>query len=120
MVVLAVIFWLSVFLVFHTYLFYPLILEILASGRKGNQMVYERDDELPFVSVIISAFNEEAVIAEKIESIFAGDYPHNSFEVLIGSDHSVDGTAGIIGNYLPRQSQVLGFYHQAGETKCGK
>jgi cellulose synthase/poly-beta-1,6-N-acetylglucosamine synthase-like glycosyltransferase len=106
MVVLAVIFWLSVFLVFHTYLFYPLILEILASGRKGNQMVYERDDELPFVSVIISAFNEEAVIAEKIESIFAGDYPHNSFEVLIGSDHSVDGTAGIIGNYLPRHANL--------------
>jgi cellulose synthase/poly-beta-1,6-N-acetylglucosamine synthase-like glycosyltransferase len=102
MVVLAVIFWLSVFLVFHTYLFYPLILEVLASGRKGNRMVYERDDGLPFVSVIISAFNEEEVIAEKIECIFAGDYPPDHFEVLIGSDNSVDGTAGIVSDYLPR------------------
>ncbi|MCK5337407.1 MAG: hypothetical protein KAJ50_01300, partial [Bacteroidales bacterium] len=68
---LAIFFWLSVYLILHSYLFYPLILEVLSANKKDNKLKYGREDELPFVSVIISAFNEEEVIAEKIESIFA-------------------------------------------------
>ncbi len=102
MVVLAVFFWLSVYLILHTYLFYPLILEVLSFRKKGNEICFQRNDDLPFVSVIISAFNEEEVIAEKIESIFAGDYPVDKFEVLIGSDRSDDHTAEIINGYLPK------------------
>jgi len=107
MVVLAVFFWLSVYLILHTYLFYPLILEILSVNKKGNDIRYGRDDQLPFVSVIISAFNEEEVIAEKIESIFAGNYPADKFEVLIGSDRSNDQTAVIINAYLPRHNNLI-------------
>ena len=101
MVVLAIFFWLSVYLILHSYLFYPLILEVLSANKKGNKLKYSREDDLPLVSVIISAFNEEEVIAEKIESIFAGDYPDDKLEVLIGSDRSDDRTAEIINGYLP-------------------
>ena len=107
MVLLVVFFWLSIYLILHTYLFYPLLLELLAAGKKGNTICYERDDDLPFVSVIISAFNEEEVIAEKIESIFSGDYPEDKFEVLIGSDCSDDRTAEIINEYLPKHQNLI-------------
>jgi cellulose synthase/poly-beta-1,6-N-acetylglucosamine synthase-like glycosyltransferase len=106
MLVLAIIFWCCVYLIFHSYVFYPLILKILSSGKKGNQEVFSRNDELPFVSIVISAFNEEEVIAEKIESIFNGDYPVDSFELLIGSDRSDDRTAEIINSFLPRYDNI--------------
>lgn len=99
MVLLAVFFWIFVCLVLHTYLFYPLILEMLSAGKKNNSICYTRDDELPGVSVIISAYNEEKVIAEKINSIFSGDYPSDKLEVLIGSDHSDDATAEIVSKF---------------------
>ncbi len=109
MVVLAAFFWLCIFLIFHTYLFYPLLLEALSAGKKNNEDCYGREDELPVVSIIMSAFNEEEVIAGKIESIFAGDYPEDKLEVLIGSDCSDDHTAEIIGEYLPKHPQLRFF-----------
>ena len=41
------------------------------------------DDELPTVSVIIPAFNEEKSIAGTIESIRASDYPKGKLEIII-------------------------------------
>ena len=90
------IFWISFLLVLHTYLLYPMILRLFSSRRKGNTVIYGRQDELPLVSVIISAFNEESCIGEKIDSIYNGSYPVERFEVLIGSDHSTDGTGEIV------------------------
>lgn len=90
------VFWISVFLVLHTYVLYPLILLVFSAGKKGNDISYERNDELPVVSVIISAHNEESCIKEKVQSIFAGTYPKEKFEVLVGSDHSTDKTGDII------------------------
>lgn len=93
--IFAIIFWVSVLLIFHTYLFYPLILQMLSFSKKENSNVYD-EDELPGVSIIISAFNEEDVIAEKIDSIYQSNYPADKFEVIIGSDASTDGTNKII------------------------
>lgn len=90
------IFWIAIFLVLHSYVLYPLILRVFSVRRKGNALVYDRNEELPVVSVIISAHNEEACIKEKVQSIFAGSYPSEKFEVLIGSDHSTDNTGDII------------------------
>ena len=103
------IFWIAVFLVLHTYVLYPLILRIFSSGRRGNILVYEQEDELPIVSVIISAFNEEACIEEKIRSIFTGSYPVERYEVLIGSDHSTDDTGAIVRS-LMKDHPALKFF----------
>jgi cellulose synthase/poly-beta-1,6-N-acetylglucosamine synthase-like glycosyltransferase len=103
-----VIFWICIFLVVHTYVLYPVILIIFSRGRKGNQIVYDAEDkDLPFVSVIISAFNEESCIREKIESIYAGSYPPDKFEVLIGSDASSDRTVEMVrsSQFAVRSSQ---------------
>lgn len=52
---------------------------------------------LPFVSVIIPAFNEESNIAQCIESVLKLDYP--AYEVIIVDDGSRDLTLPIIENY---------------------
>jgi cellulose synthase/poly-beta-1,6-N-acetylglucosamine synthase-like glycosyltransferase len=100
MIVAQVIFWLSVLLVLHTYVFYPLMLQLFSRGRKGNSIVFGQEDELPLVSVIIAAHNEEACIYEKIRSIYNGSYPQSQFEVLIGSDNSNDRTSEIVTGML--------------------
>ena len=41
------------------------------------------------VSILMSVYNEEKVIAEKLESIINSDYPINKLEILIGSDGSL-------------------------------
>ncbi|MDT8374838.1 MAG: glycosyltransferase [Bacteroidales bacterium] len=51
---------------------------------------------LPYVSVIMSAFNEEKVIREKMVSLLASDYPHELIELVVGSDCSADGTDRIL------------------------
>lgn len=94
--ILEIIFWVSILAILHTYLFYPMLLSAFSSGRKSNQEVYAGDEEFPFVSVIISAFNEQEHIEEKIRSIYRGSFPSERFEVLIGSDASSDRTVDIV------------------------
>jgi cellulose synthase/poly-beta-1,6-N-acetylglucosamine synthase-like glycosyltransferase len=94
--IIEILFWLSVLLLLHTYMIYPVILSLLSGRGKKDRITYSREDDLPVVSVIISAFNEEEVIAEKIVSIYNTIYPTGKLEVLAGSDASDDRTAEIL------------------------
>jgi cellulose synthase/poly-beta-1,6-N-acetylglucosamine synthase-like glycosyltransferase len=87
-----IIFWLSVFAIFHSYLLFPLLVTFLARGKKENIDIYHPEEELPFISIIMSVHNEDKVILNKLKSIYNTLYPLNRFEVLIGSDSSSDGT----------------------------
>ncbi|MDT9547135.1 MAG: glycosyltransferase family 2 protein [Chlorobium sp.] len=57
----------------------------------------ERNVSLPFVSIIIPSFNEQANIAHCIESAFALDYP--AYEIIIVDDGSSDETLSIASQY---------------------
>ena len=94
--ILEIIFWLSVILVIHSYVFYPLMLSVFSLGKKNNEIIYQDEDEWPVVSVIISAYNEESVIEEKIRSVFDTTYNPGKLEVLVGSDYSDDQTVPIL------------------------
>ncbi len=95
-----ILFWLSVLLVLYTYAGYPLILMWLArvSSRPVKKGSYE-----PRVSVIVSVYNEERFIADKINNLLALDYPAEKIEILIGSDGGTDSTDEIVsGIHDPR------------------
>ncbi len=73
MILLQAIFWFSLFLIFHTYILFPSILQLLAPAKKQKNTVNLKDnpdtrEKLPFLSVLIAAFNEEEVIEAKIRS----------------------------------------------------
>lgn len=106
MIVAEIIFWLCVLAMFHSYVLYPLLLKLFSTGKKPNAIVYERTDELPEVFVIFSAFNEERVITEKLESIFHTNYPLNKLSVYVGSDNSTDRTNEIITGFAARFPQL--------------
>jgi cellulose synthase/poly-beta-1,6-N-acetylglucosamine synthase-like glycosyltransferase len=54
---------------------------------------------LPFISIIIAARNEEKNIGTCIESIIRQTFPSNKFEVIIINDHSTDNTVSVVLSY---------------------
>jgi cellulose synthase/poly-beta-1,6-N-acetylglucosamine synthase-like glycosyltransferase len=85
-----------VFLVFYTYLGFPIILRLLASNKKVE---IKAVNELPEIAICMSVYNEEKVIAEKLDCILKLDYPKNKISLIIGSDGSGDRTDEIISDF---------------------
>ncbi len=109
----VVLFWLSVAFIFYTYVFFPFLIQLKAGKKKIKAQQFTPEDELPVVSILISAFNEEEVIENKIRSIFTTRYPVSKLEVLIGSDHSSDKTNEIVEKLLPEFPAIRFFpFHQ--------
>ncbi|HSL20175.1 MAG TPA: glycosyltransferase family 2 protein [Vicinamibacterales bacterium] len=94
-----VILWCSVALVIYAYLGYPCALLALAAIRTRP---VRKGRELPLVSFIITAHNEDNRIAAKIENTLAQDYPVDRHEIIVASDCSTDRTDAIAGGYAPR------------------
>ena len=78
MLELKILFWAAVALILYTYAGYPAVLALLTRG-KSRQFESESDDgmshDLPSVTLIVPACNEERWIARKIENSLALDYP---------------------------------------------
>jgi len=58
----------------------------------------------PLVSVLLTAYNREAFIAESIESVLAQTF--TDFELIVSDDGSTDGTAGIACEFARRDARV--------------
>ncbi|MDI9394575.1 MAG: glycosyltransferase family 2 protein [Euryarchaeota archaeon] len=69
-----------------TFLYFPL--SLVFELRKNKQPIF--NDESPFVSIVVPAYNEEKVISRCIESILASNY--SEFEVILVDDGSSDNT----------------------------
>lgn len=113
-------FWIFVYAIAHTYVLYPIILRILSVRKKDNQQVWKKDDnELPAVSIVMAAYNEESVIEEKIHSVYSTGYPEEKIEFLIGSDNSSDKTNAIIEKYTPEYHglKLYAFGERQGKAK---
>ncbi len=107
---LQLLFWISVLGLAHSYLFYPWLLQWLGRGRKPDRPVYEGEDaDWPFVSIIMSVYNEEAVIRDKLDSLAALEYPEERLQILIGSDCSDDGTNEIVEQFAAIHSRMRFF-----------
>ena len=88
---LEIAFWASVALLVHTHVTYPLALWALSRGR-GRAGDRPPAAELPSVSLIVAAHDEEAVIERKVHNALALDYPRERLEVIVVSDGSSDRT----------------------------
>ncbi len=86
---MAVLFLLSI----YSYFLYPLLLFALR-GIKRKEIA--KADIEPRVSLIITAYNEEAKIAGKLRNSREVEYPAANLEIIVASDASTDGTDGIV------------------------
>lgn len=94
-----VVFWLSALALFYTYVGYPLLLALLSFFRRRPVC---RGEYQPFVSVVITAYNEERDLAAKLENTLALDYPPKLLEILVASDCSTDRTDEISREFATR------------------
>lgn len=60
-----------------------------------------------FISVVIPARNEVKNIGACIESILAQQYPPELFEIIVVDDHSEDGTAAEVVEYIDRNVRCI-------------
>jgi cellulose synthase/poly-beta-1,6-N-acetylglucosamine synthase-like glycosyltransferase len=94
LLLLKIVFWTSLAIVAYSYLLYPALLALFAwlFGRP----VKSGGGGLPSIGVLVPAYNEEKVIARKIENILSMDYPPEKISVWVGSDCSDDRTDEIV------------------------
>ncbi len=93
MIALALAFWICTALIVYTHLGYPIVLRALVAVRRHPTLRPGTWDELPRVSLIVAAFDEEEVIAAKVAGALALDYPRERLELIVASDGSTDATA---------------------------
>jgi cellulose synthase/poly-beta-1,6-N-acetylglucosamine synthase-like glycosyltransferase len=86
-----ILFWLCAVLLVYAQFGYPLVLAALGRLRRARAAA-PAPAEPPTVSLIVAAYDEEAVIGRKVGNALALDYPRERLEVVVASDGSSDAT----------------------------
>ncbi|MDM8521969.1 glycosyltransferase family 2 protein [Desulfococcaceae bacterium HSG8] len=93
---IIVLLWLFILAILYTYFGYPALLTLLARLRPEPEPFPRL---IPSVTLLVPAYNEEAVITQKVENSLNLDYPDEKFQVIVISDGSDDRTADIVLGY---------------------
>ena len=100
---MELLFWISLFIVFYTYIGYGVVLYLLVRIKRvmarKEKLNLPTSDALPSCTVIVAAYNEESVIAQKITNTLALLYPKNKLHYCFVTDGSMDGTPEIVQKY---------------------
>lgn len=101
------VFALSLLLVVYTYAGYPLLLALLTRSR----FAFHRNEAaagtpLPSVTLLIAAYNEANVIAQRLENVLELDYPFDRLQILVAADGSTDETVNTVRSYADRGVQL--------------
>lgn len=114
--ILKILFWSSGFLIFYSYLGYPVFLWLVSIFKSENRKRLRQYE--PNVSLLISAYNEEAVIEDKILNSLELNYPKDLLEIVVISDGSSDRTNEIVGRYADKGVLLRYYEGRNGKTAC--
>jgi poly-beta-1,6-N-acetyl-D-glucosamine synthase len=118
MTLIYYIFGISIFLILYTYAFYPFLLILLdklfstPDYRFNGSTIHD----LPTVSIIVAAYNEESVIEKKIENFKQLLYPREKIDLLIGSDGSTDATSAKVRPHCGSNIRLFEYAIRAGKS----
>jgi len=98
---MQIVFWISLFIIFYTYLGYGLFLYIIITILRlfRKRKVLDPSFELPTVTLIVAAYNEAYCIEEKIKNTLELSYPADKVKFIFITDGSTDNTPDIIEKY---------------------
>ncbi|UZD66502.1 glycosyltransferase family 2 protein [Marinobacter sp. AN1] len=105
---------LCLFIPVYVYAGYPLALWLLTLGR--DKVTHRVAETRPSVALIISCYNEAAVIRDKVENALALDYPRDRLSILVVSDGSDDGTDDIVKQYAEPGVELIRQEGRLGKT----
>ena len=97
MTTLKILFWICIFLVVYTYVGYGVLLWLLVKLKrlfkgKPAPLTLPKDEDLPHVTFLICAYNEQDVVDMKMENTLQLDYPKNKLHIMWVTDGSTDET----------------------------
>jgi cellulose synthase/poly-beta-1,6-N-acetylglucosamine synthase-like glycosyltransferase len=124
--ILETMFWVCGGALAYHYAGYPLLLFLLSVlsqaksdflylVRRGSRRCPLPTDYVPRVALLLSAYNEEAVIQAKVKNTFAIDYPPTRLEFLVGLDASTDSTAKLLNQIASSRLRVFPFSTRQGK-----
>jgi cellulose synthase/poly-beta-1,6-N-acetylglucosamine synthase-like glycosyltransferase len=94
-VALEIVFWVALGLIAYAHLGYPLLLWGLARVFGEDEPAAEWRGDLPPVTLIVPAYNEQDVIERRIANALELDYPRERLQLIVASDGSVDRTVDL-------------------------
>lgn len=110
-------FWGSLAFIFYAYAGYPLMLGALSVVRSKP---VDKANITPSVSLIITAFNEESRIKEKLDNSCQLEYPENQLEIVVASDCSTDRTDDIVRRYARSGVRLVRATERKGKEAAQK
>lgn len=98
----------------YVYLGYPAILWLLTRGLPD--ITHRRGEHKPSVALVISCYNEEDVIREKLQNALELDYPQELLQILAVSDGSDDGTDEAVNEFEDKRILLIRQEGRLGKT----
>jgi poly-beta-1,6-N-acetyl-D-glucosamine synthase len=116
--VIKTIFWVSVFIVFYTYIGYGLLIWLMNTVKSafssGRAATLPPENFEPPVALVVPAYNEEDCIEDKIQNSLLLNYPKDKLRFYFVTDGSTDDTPRIVAKY----PQII-LLHQAQRNGKG-
>jgi len=104
-------------LIFFTYFGYPVSLYLLSIFRRK---IVKKANLFPDVTMIITAYNEERRIKDKLDNTLALEYPGDKLQILVASDGSTDQTNAIVKEYEKNNIELLTIKKRRGKENAQK
>jgi glycosyltransferase involved in cell wall biosynthesis len=115
---LTILFWILGIAAVYSYFLYPLVLKVVAMVR-GIQTVQPVESSAPvFMTLIVTAYNEEKRIREKIENTLAIHFDTERLELIVASDCSEDATDSIVSEYADRGVRLVRATERLGKENA--
>ncbi len=111
---MTILFWLSAGLLAFHYFGYPLLMGLLAKLKRDNPLPDQQ--EAPPLTMIISVYNEENVIRERLENCRELVYPRDKLKIMVVSDGSTDNTHSIVEEYKGQGVELRVVQGRVGKT----
>jgi biofilm PGA synthesis N-glycosyltransferase PgaC len=106
-------FWLGVLIILYTYLGYGIVIYMISKIKSHKTPAPASAENLPEVTLIIAAYNEEDFIVSKIANTLALDYPVEKLSIFFVTDGSSDSTPEIVSQF----SDITLFHEAARKGK---
>ena len=118
MTTLVFLFWICIFVIFYTFFGYGIIVWIAVKikERKSPPETFPVEQEHPDVTLLIAAYNEEDIVAQKMENCRSLNYPKDRLHIVWVTDGSTDSTVQRLSEYP--ENTVLHQDARAGKTEA--
>jgi len=95
---IEIIFWLLIFLIFYSYIGYPVLLFVITKIKSKHKNNFTGNYH-PTVTLFVTAFNEEDYVDIKVENSFNIEYPKDKLQFVWVTDGSTDNTNTLLKKY---------------------